>query len=88
MQMLTRSFWMQDGRCQPYEEMAQSFAQNEGVAAAGNEERRDDTTSAAEDVRYYVVTYLFVYCFSYSLCCNFCIYSFFPCCFCNHFLGE
>jgi hypothetical protein len=43
---------MQDGCCLPYEEKAQSFVQNEGAAAAGNEERCDDTTSTAEDVRY------------------------------------
>jgi hypothetical protein len=43
---------MQDGCCLPYEEMAQSFVQNEGAGAGGNEEQHDDTTSAAEDVRY------------------------------------
>jgi hypothetical protein len=43
---------MQDGCCLPYEEMAQSFVQNEGAATASFEERRDDTTSAARDVRY------------------------------------
>ena len=42
---------MQDGRCQPYEKMAQSFVQNEGAAAVGNE-GRVHSTPAAEDVSY------------------------------------
>jgi hypothetical protein len=42
-------FVLQDGRCQPYEEMAELFIQNEGSAAAGNEERPDDEDVVAPE---------------------------------------
>ena len=42
---------MQDARCQPYEEMAHLFVQNEGSATVVND-GRDPATSAAENVSY------------------------------------